>query len=193
MSDTDVRSLKYGFEGYETLLKLLCEHCYEEGDFTLSSGQKSDYYVNVKTLAYSPHLHLIISGFSYFLQQLEVFSVAGMELGAISLISGVTQVHRFYILAIRKEPKGYGALTQVEGMLPKDKTNEFVILEDVTTTGASSLRVVNVIRQLGYPVDTVITIVDREQGAVDLLGPEGVQLIPFYTITDLRRFVRSES
>ena len=172
----------------EKLLTLLKKDAYRKGEYTLSSGKKSEHYVNCKPV--------ILNGKGLFyascllLEEVEDDSVAvaGLTLGADPLVSGVVTVSaidevNLDALIIRKEPKGHGTSSQVEGKLPP-KGSKITVLEDVTTTGGSSLKAVEVLRDLGYKIDTVISIVDRKEGAVDLMQVYGIKLKSLYTIDD---------
>ena len=109
--------------------------------------------------------------------------VAGMTLGADPLVSGVAIIGNKDGLIIRKEPKGYGAKTQIEGPLPKPGT-KITVLEDVVTTGGSSIKAVKVLLDAGYLVDEVIAIVDRQEGGTSAMLREGLTLKSLYTIKD---------
>ena len=172
----------------EELLKMLKSDAYRKGVYTLSSGKISEHYVNCKPV--------ILNGKGLFyascllLEEVEDDSVAvaGLTLGADPLVSGVVTVSAIDevdldALIIRKEPKGHGTESQVEGKLPP-KGSKITVLEDVTTTGGSSLKAVNVLRDLGYEVNTVISIVDRQEGAVEGFEFHGIKLKSLYTIDD---------
>ena len=102
------------------------------------------------------------------LEHIETTCVAGLTLGADPLVSGVALVSKGSGLIIRKEPKGHGTASQVEGALPPIGT-EITVLEDVTTTGGSSLKAVKVLRSLDYNVNRVVSIVDRNEGASEMI------------------------
>ncbi len=87
-------------------------------------------------------------------------------------------------LIIRKEPKGHGTTSQIEGPLPPKGTN-IVVLEDVVTTGGSSLKAVKVLRDAGYFVEKVITIVDRKEYEPFTWYDNGIELKSLFTIDDL--------
>ena len=86
-------------------------------------------------------------------------------------------------LIIRKEPKGHGTSSQIEGPLPPSGT-KVTVLEDVVTTGASSLKAVRVLRREGYIVERVIAIVDRLEGGKEALEQEGLELKSLFTVED---------
>ena len=87
-------------------------------------------------------------------------------------------------LIIRKEPKGHGTTSQIEGPLPP-KGSKIVVLEDVVTTGGSCLKAVNVLRDAGYPVTKVITIVDRLESDPNIWYNNDIELKSIFTINDL--------
>ena len=87
-------------------------------------------------------------------------------------------------LIIRKEPKGHGTTSQIEGKLPP-KGSKITVLEDVVTTGGSCLKAVNVLRDAGYIVTKVITIVDRLECEPNVWYDNDIELKSLYTINDL--------
>ena len=87
-------------------------------------------------------------------------------------------------LIIRKEPKGHGTTSQIEGPLPP-KGTKVVVLEDVVTTGGSSLKAVNVLRDAGYHVNKVITIVDRKEYKPFTWYDNDIELKSLFTIDEL--------
>jgi len=87
-------------------------------------------------------------------------------------------------LIIRKESKGHGTASQIEGPLPL-KGSKITVLEDVVTTGGSSIKAVNVLRVVGYVVDRVVSIVDRQEGGHDAMIDAGLELYSLFTLDDL--------
>ena len=170
------------------LLEMLKKDAYRKGEFTLSSGKTSEHYVNCKPVILNGKGLFYASFVLLGLIDRDIKTVAGLTLGADPLVSGVALAgsmdeREINALIIRKEPKGHGTESQIEGPLPP-KGSEIVVLEDVTTTGGSSLKAVNVLRDLGYTVNKVLSIVDRQEGAIDLMKKEGIELISVYTIED---------
>ena len=152
----------------ENLLTSLAEKAYRLGDFSLASGKKSSHYVNCKPVSLWGEGLLSIS--SLFLRQIDenVYGVAGLTLGADPLVSGVVMLGAqsgidLSGLIVRKEAKGHGTGVWIEGPLPP-KGSVITVLEDVVTTGGSSLKAVEKLRNEGYLVDRVLAIVDREEG-----------------------------
>ena len=150
----------------KTLLELLKERAYKHGQFILSSGKESEHYVNCKPVTLSCEGNALLS--HLMIKQIEdkAVAVGGLTLGADPLVCGVAQ-RAYYsgnrhvdALIVRKNPKGYGTKEVIEGNKPP-KGSIITVLEDVTTTGSSAIKAVNVLRDAGYVVNRVVTIVDR--------------------------------
>ena len=150
----------------KTLLELLKERAYKHGQFILSSGKESEHYVNCKPVTLSCEGNALLS--HLMIKEIEdnAVAVGGLTLGADPLVCGVAQRayysgHRHVdALIIRKNPKGYGTKEVIEGNKPP-KGSIVTVLEDVTTTGSSAIKAVNVFRDAGYVVNRVVAIVDR--------------------------------
>lgn len=147
------------------------------GDFTLASGAKSDYYVDIKRASTDPKvLKLIGEGFAEHVRGAQ--RIAGMELGAVPLATAASLASGVPFLMVRKKPKGYGTNSQIEGMF--EPGMEVMVVEDVTTSGGSSAEAVKVLRAAGLTVTRVVTVVDRESGAAKAFADLGV---PFFALT----------
>ena len=173
----------------ENLLTLLAQQAYRFGDFSLASGKKSSHYVNCKPVSLSGPGLLSIS--SLFLKQLNESdsAVAGLTLGADPLVSGVVMLAaqsgiNLSGLIVRKEAKGYGTGAWLEGPLPP-KGSVITVLEDVVTTGGSSLKAVEKLRNQGYLVNQVLAIVDREEGGVDAMTKANLDLNSLFFLKEI--------
>ena len=150
----------------KTLLHLLKERAYKRGQFTLSSGKESEHYVNCKPVTLSCEGNALLSALMIEEIEKDAVAVGGLTLGADPLVCGVAQrayysSHRHVdALIIRKNPKGYGTKEVIEGNKPPEGSL-VTVLEDVTTTGGSAMKAVNVLRDAGYVVNRVVAIVDR--------------------------------
>ena len=150
----------------ETLLKLLKERAYRHGQFTLSSGQESEHYVNCKPVTLSCEGNALLAHLMIKRIEKDAVAVGGLTLGADPLVCGIAQKAYYKCnrhidaLIIRKNPKGYGTKEVIEGHKPP-KGSVVTVLEDVTTTGGSAMTAVNVLRDAGYVVNRVVAIVDR--------------------------------
>ena len=164
------------------LIDILKKYAYKHGRFTLSSGEESEHYVNCKPVILTGKGLELVS--TMMLDYIDTACVAGLTLGADTLVSGVALVGKGAGLIIRKEPKGHGTQSQIEGPLPPIGTT-VTVLEDVTTTGASAIKAVEVLRNSGYHVNRVVTIVDRQEGAVDAMMEVGLEFRSLVTLEEL--------
>ena len=89
-------------------------------------------------------------------------------------------------LIIRKEPKGHGTASQIEGPLPP-KGSKITVLEDVVTSGASCIKAVNVLRDQGYEVNRVISIIDRQERDKFVFFDAQLELVSLFTLADLAK------
>ena len=173
----------------ENLLTLLAQKAYRCGDFSLASGKKSSHYVNCKPVSLSGKGLLLIS--SLLLKQINEsdIGVAGLTLGADPLVSGVVMLAaqsgiELSGLIVRKEAKGHGTGAWLEGPLPP-RGSVITVLEDVVTTGGSSLKAVEQLRNQGYFVNKVIAIVDREEGGLDALSKADLELNSLFFLKEI--------
>jgi orotate phosphoribosyltransferase len=172
------------------LLDLLCQLAYKEGDFILSSGQKSTYYINGKQVTLHPEGAVAMARIMLAMLPDDTDAVAGLTLGADPIVSAVSVVSVYEgksipALIIRKEAKGHGTQAYIEGATLKPQA-KVVVLEDVVTTGQSALKAVDRLRDAGYIVDRVITLVDRQQGGAECYAAAGLQFASVFTIPDLQ-------
>ena len=171
------------------LLSLLKTYAYKKGEYTLSSGKKSEHYVNCKPVTLSARGITLAS--LLMLKEVDTPYVAGLTLGADPLVSGVALVSALEnkminALIVRKEAKGHGTQAWIEGLLPPEKT-EITVLEDVITTGGSAVKAVHKLRDAGYVVNRIVSIVDRQEGteADDLMKKEGLELYSIFKLQEL--------
>ena len=170
----------------EELLELLKKYAYEEGNFTLSSGKRSKHYINCKPVTLSGRGLTLAS--LLMLKEVQTKVVAGLTLGADPLVSGVSLVSALDSriingLIIRNDAKGHGPKAWVEGLLPPEGT-KVTVLEDVVTTGDSAISAAKRLRDAGYEVERVITIIDRNEGGKESMKLVGLDLISLYTLKD---------
>ena len=172
------------------LLDLLCQLAYKEGDFVLSSGQRSSYYINGKQVTLHPQGALAIGRLLLSSLPFETEAVAGLTLGADPIVSAVSVVSALEnrpipALIIRKEAKGHGTMAYIEGpSLPAGA--RVVVLEDVVTTGQSALKAVERLKDAGYSVEQVMALVDRQQGGAELYESSGLKFQTLFTIQQLQ-------
>ncbi len=172
------------------LLNLLCEVAYKEGDFTLSSGQKSTYYINGKEVTLHAEGAVGVGRILLPLIPADTSGVAGLTLGADPIVAATSVVALYEgrsltPLIVRKEAKGHGTQVYIEGptLAPGSAV---VVLEDVVTTGQSAMKAVDRLRAAGYKVDRVVTLIDREQGGAAFYAEQGLAFDTVFTIRDLQ-------
>jgi orotate phosphoribosyltransferase len=171
------------------LLQLLAERAYRHGQFTLASGRTSTHYVNCKPVSLSGPGLALLSAQMLALVEAEAAAVAGLTLGADPLVSGVAQAaalagRQLDALIVRKEAKGHGTGAWLEGPLPA-AGSVITVLEDVVTTGGSSLKAVHQLREAGYTVNRVVTIVDRQEGGLEAMTAAGLELRSLFLLEDV--------
>jgi len=162
------------------LLPLLAERAYRLGSFTLASGRRSDHYVNCKPVSLSGFGLALLGSLMLEQVEAEAVAVAGLTLGADPLVSAVALSAALVgrpldALIVRKEAKGHGTGAWLEGPLP-EPGQLITVLEDVVTSGGSSLKAVTQLREAGYRVQRVVTIVDRQEGGQEALEAAGLEL-----------------
>ncbi|MDA0654773.1 MAG: orotate phosphoribosyltransferase [Proteobacteria bacterium] len=158
------------------------------GTFTLASGATSTTYYNLKETVLDPEASLLIADLVLdAIKDAPPRYIGGLEMGAVPMAACVglrgeqtgVGVRPFYV---RKAAKEHGTRSRIEIDLEAGATA--VILEDVTTTGGSALQAAAAVRAAGCDVDTVITVLDRQEGAAERLEAEGLRLVPLLTAAD---------
>ncbi|NDV18544.1 orotate phosphoribosyltransferase [Pseudodesulfovibrio sp. JC047] len=173
------------------LAKLLLELSYKEGDFTLTSGKKSEYYFDCKQTALHPEGGYLIGRlFLEMLKDFDVHGVGGMTLGADPLISSVTVVSHIEGrplpgFIIRKKSKGHGTNQYLEGLANFSKGDKVVLLEDVCTTGGTLATAAERVRDAGLEIVGVLAVLDREEGGRARLKEAGLELSSIFTRQEL--------
>jgi orotate phosphoribosyltransferase len=176
----------------QILLNLLAKYAYVEGDFTLSSGARSSYYINGKQVTLRAEGALVIGRLLWQLLPADTAAVAGLTLGADPIVSAVSLVSALEnkpipALIIRKQAKGHGTKAYIEGPdLPE--TAKVVVLEDVVTTGGSALQAVERLQAAGYIVEQIIALVDREQGGKELYRSRNIEFKAIFSISEIQQY-----
>jgi len=176
-------------EQRQLLLELLATRAYRHGNFTLASGRTSSHYVNCKPVSLSGLGLALLSAQMLDLVEPSAVAVAGLTLGADPLVSGVAQAaalagQALDALIVRKEAKGHGTGAWLEGPLP-EPGSRITVLEDVVTTGGSSLKAVKQLREAGYVVERVVTIVDRQEGGLAAMQEAGLELRSLFQLDEV--------
>jgi len=175
------------------LARLLYARSYREGEFTLTSGKKSDYYFDCKQTALHPEgAYLIARIFLNMLyrSELPIQGVGGMTLGADPLVSAVTVLSHLdgrplpgFI--VRKEAKGHGTGQYLEGLANFSPGQTVCLLEDVITTGGTLLTACSRVKDAGLKVVLVLCVLDREEGGTENIKSAGYPVQSIFTRKEL--------
>lgn len=164
------------------LLLLLTERSYQKKKVVLSSGKESDFYIDCKKTVLTAEGHWLVGRLLFELIQQrapKVTGVGGLTMGADPLASAVSLVshlalHPLAAFLVRKEPKGHGSGQWVEGLEGLPSGAEVAIVEDVVTTGASTLRAIERARASGLNPVGAFALVDRGEGGREAIAASGV-------------------
>jgi orotate phosphoribosyltransferase len=175
----------------ERLVALLRERSFERKKVVLASGKESDFFIDCKQAVLTAEGHALVGELMFdALAQLPTCrAVAGVELGGCPLASAVslTSFQRGRPLAalyVRKEQKDHGSKRLVEGDRAILPGLPVVVLEDVITTGGSTLKAVAKLEQAGVKVVGVVALVDRLEGGADAIRAAGLPLVSIATRRD---------
>jgi orotate phosphoribosyltransferase len=172
----------------QALIALVREKALEFGDFTLASGKKASYYLDCRRITLdSAGANLIAEGILELLGESLPNAVGGMAIGADPITAAVITVagqqgKRLKGFIVRKEAKSHGKGRDVEG--PVQPGDTAIIVEDVVTTGGSSLLAIEKAHAAGLQVQGVIAIIDRLEGGAEAFAKQGYPLRTLLTIRD---------
>ena len=173
------------------LLALIEQRALQRGTFTLASGRTASFYLDAKQVVLDARGAMLVG--RAILERLQGLgelpdAIGGMSIGADPITGAAVTMAGVAGLPlkgfmVRKEPKGHGMQRYVEG--PVEPGQRVVIVEDVTTTGGSSLLAINRAEEFGLKVERVVTVIDRLAGAAEAFAARGIPLEPLVTIRDL--------
>lgn len=178
----------------QALLELIQQQALQFGEFTLASGKQASFYLDCRQVTLDARgAKLIGEGMLQLLGESLPDLVGGMVIGAdpitgaILALAGDRQLstkdgNPLRGIMVRKEPKGHGTGKFVEG--PFRAGEEVVIVEDVVTTGGSSLKAIAHCQTVGLRVGRVLAIVDRLEGGREAFAEQGIELTTLFTIRD---------
>lgn len=154
------------------------------GDFTLTSGARSPYYVDVKLASTKPHaLRALAEALAPHARGHDL--LAGMELGAVPLVVAVALQSGLPCVILRKKPREHGTGQRIEGAFRPGQ--RVLLVEDVATTGTTMLESLALLREAGLLVERAACVVDREEGAGPALAAQGVELRSLVKAAELLR------
>jgi len=170
------------------LMALVREKALKFGDFTLASGRKASYYLDGKQVTLDAvGARLVGEGVLDLLGERPPKAVGGMSIGADPITAAVVTMAgvRGQALSgfmVRKEAKGHGTGRSIEG--PVEPGDEVAIVEDVVTTGGSSLAAIERCQEFGLIVKRVIAVIDRMEGGAEAFARRGFPFASLLTIRD---------
>ncbi len=176
------------------LFALLQRYSFQTGDFTLSSGKKSSYYMDARMTTLSAEGAQLIGEILYDrIAPLNVDAIGGMTLGADPIVSAISYASNLKGnplpgFLVRKEAKGHGTARQIEGHLKPGF--RVVLVEDVITTGGSFLKAIEAVRQFSLDIEIVklLALVDRSEGQAEALSRVP---IPCEALFDIAAFLQA--
>jgi orotate phosphoribosyltransferase len=160
------------------------------GDFTLTSGKKATYYVDLRKVSLDHRVAPLIGQVMLDLiaEVPDVAAVGGMTMGADPIASAV--LHQaaargvpYDAFVVRKEPKDHGRGRQVEG--PDVEGKRVIVLEDTSTTGGSPLSAIEALKKVGAEIAAVAVVVDRNTGAREVIEAAGYPYFAAIALDDL--------
>ena len=163
--------------------KKIVEISYKEGNFTLSSGKRSNYIFDKYAFETRPKVLEEITEKMVKMVTNETSKIAGMELGGVPLATALSLKTGLPFVIVRKGSKGYGIDRAIEGDLNDE--DKVVIVEDISTTGTQALLAAKIIESTGASVLKIICVVDREEGARKRIEDRGYNFEPLFTKSSL--------
>lgn len=176
----------------DKLREMMQRHCFQYGDFTLSSGRKSSFYYNGKRVTLRPEgARLIGEALVDVVLASGAEAVGGPELGAVPIamavgLASLTRRRELPVFVVRKEQKDYGARDLVvepyaddgEGLLTKGR--RIAIVEDTITTGGSVQKALDAVEELGCAVVLIAVLVERAEGGAETLRSRGYDVVSLF-------------
>lgn len=172
----------------DALAALIKDKALKFGEFTLASGKTASYYLDCRQVTLDAlGAKLIGEGMLEQIGDPLPPLVGGMAIGADPITAAILTIagsrgRSLRGVMVRKEPKGHGRGKQVEG--PYEAGEELVIVEDVVTTGGSSLKAIELCEAEGLKVSRVLAIIDRLEGGREAFAERGYQLTTLFTVED---------
>jgi orotate phosphoribosyltransferase len=173
------------------LVQLLAERSFERRKVILASGKESDFFIDCKQTMLTAEGHALVGELMFeLLSELPACeAVGGVELGGCPLASAVSLVsfqrgRPLNALYVRKAKKDHGTTKLVEGDKSLKSGLKVALLEDVVTTGGSSLKAVESLKAAGADVIGIVALVDRQEGGAETIRAAGLPLVTVATKAD---------
>ena len=183
MKEQDIGELK------KQLLELFKKEALKKGEFVLSSGKISNYYLDGRVITLAPEgAYLVASIILGLIKDRDIEAIGGPTLGAdpiVGAIACLSHIRKIPIktFIVRKTAKEHGTQRQIEGPALK-KGSKVILVDDVATTGKALIEAKDALDKIGIIADTAFVIVDRKEGARDNLANAGLELESIFSIAD---------
>lgn len=178
------------------LLELLTQRAFQRREVVLASGRRSNFYIDCKEVTLDAEGSALVG--QLLLDRIAAYertsgrtigAVGGLTLGAdpIATATSLTSHLRGQprpAFIVRKEAKGHGTGRYLEGVSRLHPGDELAVVEDVVTTGGSSIKAIDRARDAGFVVQRVFSIVDRQEGGREALAEKGVELDTLFEKSD---------
>jgi len=156
------------------------------GEFTLASGTKSNYYIDIKKASTDPKVLYLMS--QLMAEKVQASGkrydrIAGVVLGSVPLAAALSLATGLPYVMVRKEKKEHGTSKLIEGTIIKG--DKVLVVEDVITSAGSVIAAVGTLREAGASVDDIISVIDREAGGKEALKSINVTLTSLVKASDL--------
>jgi orotate phosphoribosyltransferase len=176
------------------LLDILKEKSFQKGEFILSSGRKSNFFLDCKRttlngIGLSYASQVLYSTILHIKDSSDVKILAAVPLGGCPLVDSITLLAaenkiNLKILYVRKEKKDHGTEQLIEGMQNIQEGNRVILIEDVVTTGNSALEAIKTLQEHGLEIAYTLALIDRNEGASENFQSAGIKLYSVYSIKD---------
>ncbi|MGQ4913583.1 MAG: orotate phosphoribosyltransferase [Candidatus Asgardarchaeia archaeon] len=165
------------------------------GDFTLTSGKWSPFYLDLRIVPSFPSFFDKVTDCYVDIIKNEIGDavdrIAGVLTAGVPIATLVSYKLKKPLIYVRRETKAHGARKQIEGILNKD--DKVVVIDDLVTSGGSVLDATKAIRNNGAHVEHVVVLIDRQQGAKENLSAINVKLHSLMTVTELVTFLYNQN
>jgi len=174
----------------QKLAALLEKEALKRGEFVLSSGKTSNYYLDGRVITLTPEGgYLVASIILEMTKDRKIDAIGGPTLGADPIVGAIAVLSHLQGISlktfiVRKSVKEHGTQRQIEGPALK-KDSRVILVDDVATTGKSLIEAKEALEKIGIKADQAIVVVDRQEGAVENLSKAGIELEAIFRIEDL--------
>lgn len=175
----------------DLVLELYRSKCIIFGDFILTSGLKSPFYVDLRIIPSLPNLFKkVIDAYNSTIKKINYDVMVGIAVASIPISSVLAYLNNKPLIYVRREAKHHGTMRIVEGTV--EKGLNAIVIDDVATTGSSIINAINATNKFNLHIKYAVVFVDREHGAADKLERHGVKLISILKISDIFKILYDE-